>query len=1029
MTSVHSHHWLKHSGQQLTLLFACICASMSVSAQEITVPILKQSKILQCARTEAKAKVALDSLWEIQRDDNGIPDELLLKGQKRVLHAASLDIVLNALLDTANKFPALRNQAERTMLQWNYCQTYHGGRFYDIEVDESGRQTFMLAGESPLAWSGFKRLGFFGENDARFIPELISSDEHSSRQDFQHLFHRIYREQCFPHPDTSQLFESELLDTNSKITAGPVGENEQYPHYWETDCVYPREAPVLETKVEIVPVPVLVPELRSALEILPVPVLVPGIRSQVEILPVPVLVPGLRSDVEILPVPVDIPALDTQLDIVPVPVDVPLLETQLDIVPVAIDIPVLEAMLEIVPVPVEVPVLVSQVDIVPVPVDVLLPKTLVEIEEQSVSIPALASKVTFDPPPAPEKIFKRPAAPVAKNVGGTGGYYAGGTGGVAPAVTNYAPAPVVRQPVQVAQPVQQVVQTQPVVQLAQPVIAARPAYVVDSNAPLLERLLGQIGNGNILIVDKIQLTVNEYKGNVETAISSSDVGTTQNVEAVGASVVKELVKSLPGYNVSLASAEAPANIPQPAPEPAPVVAKKAPIAKVAPRSEPAKVVAQAVSVPYLQPMLVVGQPWQPAPKPVVIGAVKPSKKKAVKVPSLASKTQVKPTVKKPVKQPAKKSYKKAPVKQQKRSSAPKQSIPKSSSVFVYKPYDWKKKSEDQSVEELLQEYAEYEAKRKAALAAKKKVDKAKAEGRTPVWEEIKESKPQPRAKTPAKVAAKKQPVEVLLSEGMVMPKEEVTFKFPGGRNDDESKASDVLPLTLTDDAPLPYLIEEHFEPGSASKKTTKKATPKKKEKKPIGLAGNLYLKKSLGSGNMGIGGSINRKLIKDSYWFARVGWSYSLEQSEDPFSYSWGIGYSDWHAGTFSAQLNNWGPIKLGEGLALDKAVASFGYSVKSDLLKKYRLSASGALNIPIKGNSSVAANFRWSPKENWYINASVSQPIEGGGEPKWSYGFGYSDWRPNKFNLQYSNYGPNELFDTNYNKNGTWSFSYNWKF
>ena len=1028
MTSAHTHYWLKHSGQQLTLLFACICASMSASAQEITVPILKQSKILQCARTEAKAKVALDGLWEIQRDEEGIPDELLLKGQKRVLHAASLDIVLDALLSTATKFPALRNQAERTMLQWNYCQTFRGGSFYDIEVDETGRQSFMVAGESPLGWSSFKRLGFFGDSESRFIPELISSDEQSSRQDFQHLFHRIYREQCFPHPDTSQLFESELLDTSSKITAEPAGKNEEYPHYWETDCVYPREAPELETKVEIVPVPVLVPELRSALELLPVPVLVPNIRSQVEILPVPVLVPGLRSGVEILPVPVGIPILDTQLDIVPVPVEVPLLEAQLDIVPVAIDVPLLEATLEIIPVPVEVPVLASQVEILPVPVDILLPKTLVEIEEQSVNIPVLASKVTFDPRPAPEKIFKRPAAPVVKNVGGNGGgYYAGGTGGVAPVVTNYAPvAPqVVRQPVRVAQPVQQVVQAQPVVQVAQPVIAARPSYVVDSNAPLLERLLGQIGNGNVLIIDKIQLTVNEYKGNVQTAISSSDVGTTQNVEAVGASVVKELVKSLPNYNVSLASTSTPAQAPQPTSKPAPVIAKVTPAVNVQKRPAPKKYVAKTVSVPYLQPMLVVGQPWQPAPKPVVISSSKKPQKKSVKVPSLASKAKVKPSAKKSVKKQAKKQHK-APAKKQTQST-PKS---KSSSLFVYKPYDWKKKSEGQSVEELLQEYAEYEAKRKAALAAKKKIDKANEEGRTPVWVEIEESKPQPRVETHSKVeTSKQQPVEISLTKGMAMPEEKVSFDFSGGRNDDDAKASDVIPLTLTDDAPLPYLIEEHFEPGSATKKTSKKATAKKKEKKPIGLAGNLYLKKSLGSGNMGIGGSINRKLVKDSYWFARVGWSYSLEQSDDPFSYSWGIGYSDWHAGTFSAQLNNWGPIKLGEGLALDKAVASFGYSVKSELLKKYRLSASGALNIPIKGNSSVAANFRWSPKENWYINASVSQPLEGGGEPKWSYGFGYSDWRPNKFNLQYSNYGPNELFDTNYNKNGTWSFSYNWKF
>ena len=210
------------------------------------------------------------------------------------------------------------------------------------------------------------------------------------------------------------------------------------------------------------------------------------------------------------------------------------------------------------------------------------------------------------------------------------------------------------------------------------------------------------------------------------------------------------------------------------------------------------------------------------------------------------------------------------------------------------------------------------------------------------------------------------------------------------------------------------------------KKVSKKTKPKKKT---IGLAGNVYYKNTLKTGAKAIGGSINRKIIKDSYWFARVGWNYNLEETDDPFTYSWGIGYSDWHPGTFSAQLNNWGPIKPGEGLALEKAVANFGYSVKSDFLKKNKLSLSGAINVPVEGTSSAVANLRWSPIKNWYANASVSQPLEGDGPPKWTYGFGYSDWRPNKINLQYSNYGPNQIPYHNFKENGTWSLSYNWKF
>lgn len=199
-------------------------------------------------------------------------------------------------------------------------------------------------------------------------------------------------------------------------------------------------------------------------------------------------------------------------------------------------------------------------------------------------------------------------------------------------------------------------------------------------------------------------------------------------------------------------------------------------------------------------------------------------------------------------------------------------------------------------------------------------------------------------------------------------------------------------------------------------------------KQSSGFSGGVFLTHSLGSHSTSVGGAINWKPIKDSYWNIRLGGSYDLNAKNDPFSYSWGFGYSDWHPGTISYQINNYGPIKPGEGLAFDKAIANIGYSVKSAKLDELNLGLSGSIDIPIKGDPALNAGLQWSPKENWFIRAGINQPLNGG-NPSWSYSFGYSDWRPNKINFSYSNYGPNELFDTNFKENGTLNINYNWEF
>jgi len=252
------------------------------------------------------------------------------------------------------------------------------------------------------------------------------------------------------------------------------------------------------------------------------------------------------------------------------------------------------------------------------------------------------------------------------------------------------------------------------------------------------------------------------------------------------------------------------------------------------------------------------------------------------------------------------------------------------------------------------------------------------------------------------------------------------------------KKDDIIPFTITASPPsigggaasAASTSGTAGSGGGSSSGNTPAAAPLVISEKPdetLGFIGNIYFRTPMMGRTPSVGVNASWKPIADSFWFIRGNIDYSYNKA-DPLSYAWGIGYDDWHPGTWSAQINNWGPIKPGEGLAWDKAIGNIGYKFKSETLKKYNLSANTSLDIPVKGEPALNAGMQWSPKENWYVRANINQPLNG--DPAtWSYGFGHSDWRVGSFNLEYANYGPNDLFDTNFKQNGTVTASYNWEF
>lgn len=202
----------------------------------------------------------------------------------------------------------------------------------------------------------------------------------------------------------------------------------------------------------------------------------------------------------------------------------------------------------------------------------------------------------------------------------------------------------------------------------------------------------------------------------------------------------------------------------------------------------------------------------------------------------------------------------------------------------------------------------------------------------------------------------------------------------------------------------------------------------------LGIAGNFYHRAKL-TGELSLGANLGWRPY--SNLFIRSGINYSYYPDNGQFSYSWGIGYDDWHPGTISVQLNNWGPILPGEGLALDSAVANIGYKFEANFLRPYHITGSAAVDIPINGDPDISTTWSWSPITNWFIRGSLQKKFGSDGGWNWSYNFGYSDWHPFTFSITYDNWGTNQITGSgqdqgnafNFQEKGAVSLSWGWAF
>lgn len=215
-------------------------------------------------------------------------------------------------------------------------------------------------------------------------------------------------------------------------------------------------------------------------------------------------------------------------------------------------------------------------------------------------------------------------------------------------------------------------------------------------------------------------------------------------------------------------------------------------------------------------------------------------------------------------------------------------------------------------------------------------------------------------------------------------------------------------------------------------KVTISPSPKKpkKIKKNYGLSGQFLLSSDLKDLDSVVGASVKWKPKIKDYYYLKASFKQDLSVGEDKFSYGWNLGYDDYHEGTWSPQINHWGGIKPGQGLDTDNAVASLGYKIKSDFLKKYRLKSGVTVSKQLSGDSDfkLSTSLQWSPKQYWYIKAILVNNLKTG-DAIWNYVAGYDDWHPKTWAFEYSNYNQNPLDEVNFKKGGQLAITYKWAF
>jgi hypothetical protein len=185
------------------------------------------------------------------------------------------------------------------------------------------------------------------------------------------------------------------------------------------------------------------------------------------------------------------------------------------------------------------------------------------------------------------------------------------------------------------------------------------------------------------------------------------------------------------------------------------------------------------------------------------------------------------------------------------------------------------------------------------------------------------------------------------------------------------------------------------------------------------------------------------KYVPLTSWFASVTFvkylQGDLQKSWNP-DFTYVFGYDDWHPYTFSAQYANYGGNRLRPDRAKGERYTTFNagswnlafkfplpvllqdvFLINSDdaigcttgatYTARYSDAAS---NTVLKGKRTMAFGCKYAFANNWYFNFNVAKYLvkqqKQPWDPDFTYGFGYFDWHPGTWSVQYNNYSGNRF-------------------
>ena len=167
------------------------------------------------------------------------------------------------------------------------------------------------------------------------------------------------------------------------------------------------------------------------------------------------------------------------------------------------------------------------------------------------------------------------------------------------------------------------------------------------------------------------------------------------------------------------------------------------------------------------------------------------------------------------------------------------------------------------------------------------------------------------------------------------------------------------------------------------------------------------------------------------YWFLRFGGESTPFSTFGSSRFLWGFGYDDWHDGTFSATVHNWGPVRPDDAPDVGKAELNLGYKVPRACVGQLCLAANPSITVPFEGGPYVGARLTLTLYGRWFVMGGLGWTVPGVfpapvGTPQWRvvYGFGRRDWSPGSLFITYYDWGPNERA-----RNGILSVGIDWRF